>query len=161
MPYNQPDPTDPNVLVGVVLPDPRSTYMQWVLDALGASVAVLYRTSRQTFESDYPGLEDLAGFPLFYTTASELADHIQTGRSADDAALARKREARDIVRCRHTVAHRLVEMMDVLRRRISGGAPPVVTSCAEDSHKASASTMGCPGSTIHNRSRSPSSRQRS
>jgi len=102
----------------VVLPDSSDSAIQTALDALAAGVPVACRAPDEPFDQEYPGLAPLMPHMHLYRTERELGDTVRRLKSQDRATtVAQVEAARTAVLARHTVSHRVLAIIDHLRRR--------------------------------------------
>ena len=105
----------------VLLPDSSPAGVQTALDALAAGTQVVCRRPDRPLEEEYPALIDLVPYLYFYRSSRELLDlvHDLTGR--DEGVAERARAARAMVCREHTVAARLMAIVERVRRRHTSG----------------------------------------
>jgi hypothetical protein len=101
----------------VVLPWMSPTTVRCALDALAAGATVIPRSSRESLLREHPGLSSVAGFLSFYQTMRELTDAVRRIRSQGEARRQRAETAVAEIQANHSVARRLVSIVDRLRER--------------------------------------------
>jgi hypothetical protein len=102
---------------GVMLvPDSSPLAVQTALDAMAAGARVVCRRPDEPFERLYPDLADLEPYFNFYRTTSELLSTMSRLATQTDPTSDSSAAARSAVRSEHTVARRLIAIVDTMRR---------------------------------------------
>ncbi len=106
-----------NAVRVVVIADPLPWGVQTALDAIAAGAAVVCSGGAEPFEKEHPCLVAIQECLHLYETTSELTRHVDSfvnvSRNRGENVLA----ATELVRGAHSVARRLGQIADTIRRR--------------------------------------------
>jgi hypothetical protein len=101
----------------IVFPSFSRESLQMALDALCTGAAVVCYAPSVPFANEYPGLAALAPYLHFYRRSLELIEHLRFLTSRSEARREVCRAARALVQADHSVARRLLWIVDRLRER--------------------------------------------
>lgn len=105
----------------VLFPDSSPAAVQTALDALAAGTQVVCRQPDRPLEEEYPALVDLVPHLHLYRSSRKLLDSVRDLTGRDKGVTERARAARAMVCREHTVAERLMAIVESVRRRQTSG----------------------------------------